>query len=319
MRFLPTKLLAAVAAALAGTAASAGYVATVNWVPGSSSQPASGIDSLTTTESTFRVATLKADAQNLGFENFQSAALGSLSSFSTNGITASLTGLAEVKTANSAPSVDINDPNNILPGDTVVGRYSILPDDCSSDNNGDTICNFLQTGITSGTPANGNNPASPVVFLSLSFSQTIRAISFFGTDLGDFGGSVTVRLNYAGGAQDEVNLLTAFGNIPGYSNGEKDGSAFFAGISSTSEIQSIDFLGVLGAGSGCDATAGTTATCTGDYFGLDRITLATAANLKVTDTPTDPTDPQNPVPEPATLLLALGALGGAATVRRRRA
>jgi hypothetical protein len=128
---------------------------------------------------------------------------------------------------------------------------------------------------------------------TITFSDAIAAFGFYGVDIGDFGGTVS------------VNLLDGSGNIiqtvavPATqgSGGSTDGSVIFFGVVSSGAAS--DFMGIS-----FSTTAGG-----GDVFAFDNFTIATR----------DQVVPPNGTPLPGTILLAgLGLLGLGAARRRQR-
>lgn len=119
----------------------------------------------------------------------------------------------------------------------------------------------------------------------LDFSAPISAFGFYGTDIGDFTGQVTVSL------WDAVTSAITNVTINNTING-KDGSLLFWGFIDSGATYDRIVFGNTAAGT--------------DFFGFDSMTIGDAQQIR------------NPVPEPATVaLLGLG-LGGVVAVRRRR-
>jgi len=118
------------------------------------------------------------------------------------------------------------------------------------------------------------------------FSQDIAAFGFYGTDIGDFGGTLSLQfLNDSNVVISTVVVPTAAANVA-------DGSALYFGAIAANNnelFKSVRFVSTLG---------------TGDVFGFDNLTIG--AKEQVTS-----------VPEPTTLaLLSLGVLGFAAARRK---
>jgi hypothetical protein len=111
----------------------------------------------------------------------------------------------------------------------------------------------------------------------LTFSVPQVAFGFFGTDIGDFNGQLTLRL-------DGVDLVT----VPHTVAGPNGSGLFFGLIDTANPFTTIEFLN-----SG-----------TGDSFGFDSFTIGTREQIV-------------PVPEPGTLALVLVGLAGMGIVRRR--
>ena len=133
----------------------------------------------------------------------------------------------------------------------------------------------------------GNNTAG---LFSITFSTAISAFGFYGTDIGDFEGTLSLLLTPSGGGAD-VQL-----DVPN-SIGSNGSLLFFGFLDRTISYSKITFR-----------TAGSSVTS--DYFGFDDFLVADRNQITATATP-----------EPGSLALAgLGLLAAASiTLRRRRA
>jgi hypothetical protein len=126
---------------------------------------------------------------------------------------------------------------------------------------------------------------------SIQFSQSIAAFGFYGIDIGDFSGTLTLELHNATSMLESFVVST--GNTPG-------GSVLYFGV--IAEDEADEFTSVV-----FRTTAGT-----GDIFAFDNMTIGSREQIC--------TGPEcnNNVPVPGTLaLLGLGGLGLA--LRRRQA
>lgn len=137
---------------------------------------------------------------------------------------------------------------------------------------------------------------------TVSFSEDVGAFGFYGIDIGDLGGDLTIQLLDASGA---VVGGQAVGNSTG-----NDGSVLFFGYvaASTTEVfRSIRFLTNGGAG---------------DFFAFDNFTVGAYCQIVGSNcTPPDGGGGGNGggnVPEPATLALVATALFGLRLTQRRR-
>ena len=143
---------------------------------------------------------------------------------------------------------------------------------------------------------------------AVTFDSPIAAFGFFGTDVGDFGNSLILRLTQSAGGFVELNV----GNTVASFNGQNDGSLLYIGFLDTDQTYtSVEFLNT---GEGADV------------FGFADLTVGDIG--QVIDPTPDP-DPENdpdpdptpeiaPVPVPASLPLLLVGLGGMFGLRRLR-
>jgi len=121
---------------------------------------------------------------------------------------------------------------------------------------------------------------------TISFSESISAFGFYGTDIGDFGGELTI--NYVNGASNTLSV----GNSTGQGNFE--GTVLYYGFYEDDPLyafNSIEFGNTTGS----------------DWFDFDDMTIGTYEQV----TP-------EPVPEPATIMLmGIGLLSLMSYSRKR--
>lgn len=174
------------------------------------------------------------------------------------------------------------------------GRYSVVP-----TNNDTTAASgwYWQGGWDPFNPANNS--------FTVEFDSAVAALGFYLVDVGDHGASVKVEF------LDASDNVLGFHSVAQTADTEtgRQGSVQF--LSFVSDAVGFDFRKVRFTSTGLSCPppdqndTGPQLCNTADAFGLDRITAAIRA-------------PDDQVPEPATLLLALGALAGAGGARRLR-
>jgi len=158
------------------------------------------------------------------------------------------------------------------------------------------------SNVPAGTDTVGNFPISgdnlwvlqPGVPLSIAFDQPVSAFGFYATDIGDFGGQVTLNLVNGGD-----KLLT----IPNTINGVGGSVIYFGVIDTADPFNNITF--------------GNTAAGV-DFFGLDDLTIGTVEQDPGPVEP-DPEPNGDPtvVPEPSTFIL-FGSAIAAAFLRKKK-
>jgi uncharacterized protein YceK len=146
--------------------------------------------------------------------------------------------------------------------------------------------------VISGTNGYGRYPISGTKYWEtntqwgISFSTAQAAFGFYGVDIGDFQGQVTLTLTGGGSASY---------NIP-HSVPAPGGSVLYFGVIATTAAETFSSVTFSNTGSSTD------------WFAFDDMTIGTLQQV------TDPI-----IPEPMTMLSALVGIGGlAGYVRRRR-
>ncbi len=137
---------------------------------------------------------------------------------------------------------------------------------------------------TSGT----NYWAAETGNFTISFSAAISAFGFYATDVGDFGGELSVT--YAGGGSTTLNV----GNTVG-SGGSTSGSVLYFGFYEDDPSKAFTSISFINPSSV-------------DQFGFDDMTIGTFEQVV----------PNDPVPEPSTVLLMGLGLAGLLGYNRKR-
>jgi hypothetical protein len=221
----------------------------------------SGATPLTTlTNSAGAQTTFLSNLTGAGVEDFESYSNGTtvpltinFAGFGGSNLTATLGGSGAV--------------GSVTPGTTNgVGRYSI-PSASSSK--------YWETDPGAGS-------------VGITFGQKIAAFGFYGIDIGDFGGQLTVDL--LDGATI-IQTLTVNSTIG--SNGSTDGSVVYFGLIAENAGQQFNSIRF------------NTTNTSGDFFAFDNFTIAEQRQV-------------TPIPEPASLALVAVALLGLGLSQRRR-
>ncbi len=248
-------ILAATAVTAWSGIACAGFVTTFGQTPlGTSSFP------LTTYPQAANARTTFLGGGTASFYDFEGATLGATSlNISLGGVTATLSGGGKVATA--------------APNPTDQGRYSV------SGVSGSTSQGSKYWEATAPVGSNSS--------FRLDFSADVDSFGFFGVDIGDFGGKVSLVLTRANGT-----TVTVAPGATAISGTQADGSVLFFGVRAdiaSDYFRSVQFITVGGTGA--------------DVFAFDMFTVSAA--------------PTTSVPLPGSLALVGAALGGLALVRRR--
>jgi hypothetical protein len=163
--------------------------------------------------------------------------------------------------------------------------------------------NFTLTGGAVATSAGGDNAGKYAISpnnyydtstqaITLAFSSAVSAFGFYGTDIGDFGGTLSITLT------DTLNNTTSL-TIPSATGDDADGSVLYYGFYDTAK----SYTKIVFSDTNSD-----------DGFGFDDFTLGTLTQIV-----TNPNGPGTGVPEPLTLsLFGVGLVGAVAISRRRK-
>ena len=157
----------------------------------------------------------------------------------------------------------------------------------------------IPAGQTNGVGRYGTSPnnffevaAGGANNFQVEFNTPVAAFGFFGVDIGDFGGQLTLELS---------NGTTQMFTVPNTSGsgGSTDGSVLFYGLIADNSSETFTTASFL------------TTTGGGDVFAFDDFTVADIGQV-------DP-DP-NPIPEPSSIIafLILGGLGLAMKYKEQR-
>jgi len=128
----------------------------------------------------------------------------------------------------------------------------------------------LSGGVVQGTPdlGSGRYPISGVQFLyvgeenlTVAFANPISAFGFYGTDIGDFGGQLTLTLTDTNGVTSVLNIPHTIG-----SNGSTDGNDLYYGFYDMSTFYTQVVFG-NSAGAGVDG------------YGIDNLSIGYATPL----------------------------------------
>ena len=165
---------------------------------------------------------------------------------------------------------------------------------------GDGVIATVGAGLTNGLGRYGTSPqnywevaAGGTGDFEIAFSEDVAAFGFFGVDIGDFGGDLSLEASLVGGATETFDVDHTIGAAA-----STGGSVIFWGViaeAGDALFQSVAFL----TDSGDD-----------DVFAFDDFTIGVPEQVE---------PPPNPIPEPTTaLLLGIGLCGLGARARRPR-
>ncbi len=159
--------------------------------------------------------------------------------------------------------------------------------------NGDGIVLDLPAPLTLAGqyPISGSKFWGPDQSFDIDFTSPIAAFGFFGTDIGDVGGQLTITL---GGAIDVI--LT----VPHTINGPSGSVLYFGVIDTENLYTKVTFANTTGA----------------DSFAFDDMTIGSLAQVVTSPPPPPPPVPE--IPEPSSWLLMATGLTALSWLRGRR-
>jgi hypothetical protein len=149
---------------------------------------------------------------------------------------------------------------------------------------GSTINSHYPVSSAGRIPTSGRQYFTANNTFSIAFSSPQAAFGFYGSDIGDFSGQLTMTVNYAAGGSTTIN-------IPHTLNSPSASLLFFGLIVTTNGelFSSLDFRTTTG----------------NDIFGFDDMTIGRLEQV-------------NEIPEPSTALLVSAAGAAVALMRARR-
>ena len=176
----------------------------------------------------------------------------------------------------------------VVRAETLLGRYNTTTPTVATPEPRKYL--EVQTAATAAASAPGSTLVTPTAPFTIEFSKAISAFAFFGTDIGDFDGTLYMEM-YRNGAL-QTTLTVRDGSKPAQNGNEL---LFYGFASPDVAYDKIVFRTKSPGGN--------------DVFGFDDFWAADAGQL-VTPTPT---------PEPGSLALVGLALAAAGLMRRRKA